>query len=150
MTPMVETAILAEEELDASLSLAFEDPFTMPNAHLYGISFGESDEVVLTIIDMAADVYELLEKPASERKTKFNTFAIATSGWAAPLGENGQVEGAPSEHALRRRVRLLTVASADGGAASVLRFSDVPDEIVSDPGSATGSLANALAEFVTN
>lgn len=150
MNPMVETAIIAEGELDASLSLAFQDPFTLPSAHLYGISFGESDEVVLTIIETAKDVYDLLETPASKRKTKFNTFAIATSGWAAPLGKNGEVEGAPSEHALRRRVRLMTVASADGGVASVLRFSDDPDEIVSDPGAATGSLAEAFAAFVAN
>ena len=55
-------------------------------------------------------------------------------------------DGAPSEHALRRRVRLVVVV-ADHGVASVLRFADDPDDIISDPGSATGSLADAITSF---
>jgi hypothetical protein len=43
-------------------------------------------------------------------------------------------------------VRLVVVV-ADHGVASVLRFADTPDEVVSDPGSATGSLAEAIHHF---
>lgn len=149
-TEMTETAIMVEGELDKVFAETLDEPFTLPSARLYGVTVGESDEIVLSIVDMAADVYDMLEKPASERKTKFKTFALVTSGWAAPLGANGQIDGAPSEHPMRRRVRLAVVASADGGVASVLRFSDEPDEIVSDPGSATGSLADAFSAFVAN
>jgi hypothetical protein len=76
----------------------------------------------------------------------FDAAAIVTTGWAAPLGPDGTVDGAPSEHALRRRVRLVVVV-ADHGVASVLRFADDPDEVVTDPGSATGSLADAITRF---
>jgi hypothetical protein len=31
--------------------------------------------------------------------------------------------------------------------ASVLRFADEPDDVVTDPGSATGSLAEAIERF---
>jgi hypothetical protein len=76
----------------------------------------------------------------------FDAAAIVTTGWAAPLDEDGNVNGAPSQHAQRRRVRL-TVLVANSGVASVLRFADEPEEVVTDPGSATGSLAEAINRF---
>jgi hypothetical protein len=148
--PMSETATMVEKELDKVFSDTLHEPFKIPSARIYGVTVGKSNKVVLSIVDMAEDVYEILSKPMSERKTKFTTFALVTSGWAAPLGANGEVEGAPSEHPARRRVRLAVVGNADDGVASVLRFSDEPDEPVIDPGSATGSLANAFSSFLTN
>jgi hypothetical protein len=41
----------------------------------------------------------------------------------------------------------LTVLVANSGVASVLRFADEPEEVVTDPGSATGSLAEAINRF---
>jgi hypothetical protein len=76
----------------------------------------------------------------------FDAAAVVTTGWAAPLAADGTIEGAPSEHAERRRVRLIVVV-ADNGVASALRFADEPDDVITDPGSATGSLAEAINRF---
>ncbi|NBO53378.1 MAG: hypothetical protein EBU84_02035 [Actinobacteria bacterium] len=68
---------------------------------------------------------------------------IETTGWAAP--HDGQ-EIAPSEHPLRRRVRLLAMVTRTYEMASALGFADDTDEIVTDDGHATGGLADALIE----
>ena len=143
------TAIGVEEEFNRIFS-ASENPFLLPDAQLYGVSVSDDETVSLTILASQPDVYELLAKPASKYSTKFATFAVITSGWAAPLKDDGSFEGAPSDHAQRRRVRLAVVANADTGVASVLRFADDPAEPITDPGSATGSLANAVSRFVAN
>jgi hypothetical protein len=43
-------------------------------------------------------------------------------------------------------VRLLVVVG-DGGVGSVLRFADTPDEVITDPGNAKGSLADAVEQL---
>lgn len=95
------------------------------------------------------DVYDLLESPktltAIENR---DAFVVLTCGWAAPIGDTEDSEGvAPSEHALRRRVRLV-VAVDSVGVASVLRFEDDPTETVTDEGSARGSLADAVMSLM--
>ena len=55
----------------------------------------------------------------------------------------------PSKHPERRRIRLIIGANATG-VASVLRFQDNPDEIVTDEGNAQGSLADAVWELLNN
>ena len=93
------------------------------------------------------DVYELLN--SDEYKiSHYVGVIIHTTGWAAPLGENGEVEGAPSKHALRRRVALAACVTNDS-IGSALSFPD-EEEIITDPGSATGSLADALSKFWKN
>jgi hypothetical protein len=69
---------------------------------------------------------------------------VVTTGWAAPLNANGEVEGMPSEHAQRRRVRLISYKSHEATCSS-LSFED-DDEVVYDEGSAIGSLADALTD----
>lgn len=139
----------------SSLAVAVEsklhnllDTFELPGARLYGVNCLQRplDEVNLCSLAQHPDVYELLDSPSSGLARMFDSAAIVTTGWAAPLGPDGTVDGSPSEHALRRRVRLVVVV-ADHGVASVLRFADDPDEIISDPGSATGSLADAITSF---
>ncbi len=124
------------------------DSFELPGARLYGINCAERELHDMNLCSLAQhpDVYELLGTPASGLARMFDAAAIVTTGWAAPLGPDGTVEGAPSEHALRRRVRLVVVV-ADNGVASVLRFADDPHDVVTDPGSATGSLADAITSF---
>jgi hypothetical protein len=143
------TAISVEEELNRMFS-AKKNPFLMDSAQLYGVSVSDDETVSLTILASEPDVYELLEKPASNYSSKFLAFALITSGWAAPVEEDGTIDGAPGDQPLRRRVRLAVVANADTGVASVLRFSDEPDDVVTDPGSATGSLADAVLHFVAH
>ena len=124
------------------------DSFELPGARLYGINTGDAVESVPApcLLAQHPDVYALLESPTSGLAHMFDAAAIVTTGWAAPLDENGEVRGAPSEHEQRRRVRLVVLV-ANSGVASVLRFADEPDDVVTDPGSATGSLAEAIERF---
>ena len=136
-------AVAVEGKLHALI-----DTFELPGARLYGVNcLGRPlEQVNLCSLAQHPDVYELLSTPSSSLARMFDAAAIVTTGWAAPLSPDGTVEGAPSEHALRRRVRLVVVV-ANHGVASVLRFADSPDDIISDPGSATGSLADAITNF---
>lgn len=124
------------------------DTFELPGARLYGINCVDRPTSQPNLCSLAQhpDVYELLDSPSSALARMFDAAAIVTTGWAAPLGPDGSIDGAPSEHALRRRVRLVVVV-ADHGVASVLRFADQPEDVVTDPGSATGSLADAITRF---
>ncbi|CAB4541186.1 unannotated protein [freshwater metagenome] len=87
----------------------------------------------------------------------FDVAIVLTCGWAAPLNreeQDGETrsddetadEVPPSQHPLRRRVRLV-VAVCDKGVASVLRFADTPNDIVTDAGAARGSLADAVKDL---
>jgi hypothetical protein len=87
----------------------------------------------------------------------FDAAVVLTCGWAAPIdrsdkndhhddGDHDDVDDKklpPSQHPQRRRVRLVVVVG-DQGVGSVLRFADTPKEIVTDAGSARGSLADAV------
>ena len=104
------------------------------------------------------DVYELLDSPSSAIARMFDAAVVLTCGWAAPIDRDelatGQTETEtetsedipPSQHPLRRRVRLV-VAVCDKGVASVLRFADTPNDIVTDAGAARGSLADAVKDL---
>ena len=100
----------------------------------------------------SGDVYDLIESKASLELAKRSDFiAIVTCGWAAPLSKDTNDDDddkvAPSQHPLRRRVRRVVLASRSS-VASVLRFSDTPDETVTDEGKATGSLADAILKLM--
>lgn len=106
------------------------------HAGLFGVlSTGET-----VAIGQARDVYELLD---NLDKTELNLVGIAvtTTGWAAPLNADGGVDGKPSEHAQRRRVMLVALATADE-IMSAIRFAD-DEEVVCETNGA-GSLADAL------
>lgn len=140
---ITDIAVAVEARLHPNLGT-----FELPGARLYGVNVAgrATDEANLCFLAQHPDVYELLDAPSSALARMFDAAAIVTTGWAAPLGPDGNVEGAPSMHAMRRRVRLVVVV-ADNGVASALRFADEPDEVVTDPGSATGSLAEAINRF---
>ena len=136
-------AIGVEDKLHTSL-----DSFELSGARLYGVNCAgrPTTEPNMCFLVQHPDVYDLLDAPSSALARMFDAAAIVTTGWAAPLNNDGSVDGPPSEHVNRRRVRLVVVV-ADHGVASVLRFEDEPDDIVTDPGSATGSLAEAINRF---
>lgn len=92
------------------------------------------------------DVYELLESKFN--LSSYNGVIIHTTGWAAPLDEDGTVTTAPSKHDFRRRVALAACVT-NSSVGSALSFSD-NKEVILDPGSATGSLADALLKFWEN
>ena len=93
------------------------------------------------------DVYALLEDEETFNAIDgYDTFSILTCGWAAPV-ETTDEDTPPSQHPEKRRVRLL-VHATEFGVASVLRFKDKNDEIVTDEGQARGSLADAVMELM--
>ena len=146
----VEIAEQIEKEIHSLLSKGDEPtPFVMEGAHLYGVDYTAEGTPKLMFIESHADVYDLLDNDYNALvASNYAWTLIVTTGWAAPLGDNGEVEGAPSQHAQRRRVRLSCIANRHS-VASVLRFADQPDDVITDEGSASGSLANAIQKFVS-
>ena len=159
----LDIAVCVEASLHGSL-----DGFAMRRARLYGVTVADPEGVrrgadgALRISFLAehGDVYELLDAPGSAIARMFDAAVVLTCGWAAPVdgrpgGGPGDTRAAgagrggtdddvpPSEHPDRRRVRLV-VAISDDGVASVLRFADAPDRVVTDAGAARGSLADAI------
>ena len=92
--------------------------------------------------DIYEGLYDLIESGDTFPTAK--GLAVITTGWAAPLNANGEVEGAPSEHPAKKRVRLTAYVSCEGMASSVA-FQD-EDEPAYDEGEAHGSLADALMD----
>ena len=159
-TPLA-IATCVEASLHSSL-----DGFNLPRARLYGVSIVDAKGIAsnqdgalrISFLAEHGDVYELLDAPSSAIARMFDVAVVLTCGWAAPLDRNEQADDSrsddeiddaideevpPSQHPLRRRVRLV-VAVCDKGVASVLRFADTPNDIVTDDGAARGSLADAV------
>jgi len=157
-------ATCVEASLHSSL-----DGFNLPRARLYGVSIVDASGVTsqqdgalrISFLAEHGDVYELLDAPSSAIARMFDVAVVLTCGWAAPLDRDQQddetrsdeeindamnYEVPPSQHPLRRRVRVV-VAVCDKGVASVLRFADTPNDIVTDDGAARGSLADAVKDL---
>ena len=128
-------ATCVEASLHSSL-----DGFNLPRARLYGVSIVDASGITsqqdgalrISFLAEHGDVYELLDAPSSAIARMFDVAVVLTCGWAAPLNRDEQDDDArsddeisdevpPSQHPLRRRVRLV-VAVCDKGVASVLRF----------------------------
>lgn len=137
------------KEVESKLHYEFlgDDGFRLLKSQLYGVIV--SDEGVnFTLVNENSDVYDLLNDPSNKAMNgAFDFVTVVTTGWAAPLNENGEPDGAPSHHPERRRVRLSIVANRDF-IANVLRFQDEPDDTVVDLGEAQGTLAEAIADFL--
>lgn len=113
----------------------------LSEAGLYGVlATGETFQ-----ISSSPDVYDLLD---IEVNSPLNIvgLAVTTSGWAAPLNADGEVEGAPSQHPARRRVLLVAVVTADELMSS-MRFAD-SEEVITD-GNGQGALADAMRETLS-
>jgi hypothetical protein len=159
LTPIA-IATCVEASLHSSL-----DGFNLPRARLYGVSIVDATGIAshqdgalrISFLAEHGDVYELLDAPSSAIARMFDVAVVLTCGWAAPLNRDENDDEArlddeirdevpPSQHPLRRRVRLV-VAVCDKGVASVLRFADTPNDIVTDAGAARGSLADAVKDL---
>jgi hypothetical protein len=149
----IDLATCVEASLHTSL-----DGFDLPRARLYGVSIVNANGVAshedgalrISFLAEHGDVYELLDAPSSAIARMFDVAVVLTCGWAAPIARQDHDDQdasddtvPPSQHPQRRRVRLVVVV-CDDGVASVLRFADTPDDIVTDAGSARGSLADAV------
>ena len=150
MSSLVEKAEQTEQEIH----LLIDGQFDLPKAVLYSVNKTDEGKTVIVKVGEHGDVYELLESSDSSKIAKVSDFvAVLTCGWASPITKKDDSDDddddnhlAPSQHPERRRVRLVVLASKSG-VASVLRFSDKPDEIVSDSGNARGSLADAVSSL---
>lgn len=149
---LLNTAELAEAKLHHLLGHPTnpDDQFQLKSSRLYGVTITDDDEAKLTLISKHADVYELLERASRKVAKSYEFTAVVTTGWAAPLpkdySDNDEVTP-PSQHPEKRRVRLVIVASPVD-VVSVLRFQDEPDDTITDEGSATGSLNDAVRHFM--
>lgn len=117
-------------------------------AKVYGIT-EVNGQMVAHFIREDADIYDLIDHISDDRIAQngsYDWLAFITYGWAAPLNSDGVVDGAPSKHPERRRVRLTVAVDAknDHSVGSVLKFAD-EDDVIVDLGAATGSLADAIA-----
>ena len=103
----------------------------------------------LKTMDTGTDVYDIIENPTNQQLARDLgcSVAITTQGWASPRDDDSNT--APSKHPQRRRVALFVMVTKSGQMASVLRFSDKPEETVTDDGEARGTLAEALWEMVS-
>ena len=138
-----------ENVLNGALSVRGDEAFNLGKAMLIGVKT-EGDAVLDINAELAgdADIYDLLTDPKNLRRANpYDTIAILTTGWAAPIESSGGEMGMPSDHPLRRRVRLLMCANLRG-VASVLRFSDDQENTLIDEGEAVGPLAIAVQSFV--
>lgn len=148
--------------IDEKVNQAIKGTFEVPRALLFGVNdltdlakelVGDAvgDEISVTKVTDHGDIYMMLESDEAIEQIKLYTgFAVVTCGWAAPIAgpDDDEYEGGPpSEHPLRRRVKLICFCNNDGTVASSIRFQDDPDNIIVDPGVARGSLADAVQEF---
>lgn len=146
MTTLLQTAEKTEQKIHDTLALS--NNFDLPKAVIYSVKTKPSNEIEIVQRHDNGDVYDLLSDEYTLSVAKNSEYiAVLTCGWASPIDpdkdENDDEMVAPSKHPQRRRVRLVVLASRKG-VASVLRFSDTPDETVTDNGNAKGSLADAV------
>lgn len=127
--------VIAQEQMQFAVDNQ-DDCFYKTEAELYGITKQEQ----FVKIASADDVYQMLNN--AYNCENYVGLSIHTTGMAAPLNENGEIDVPPSEHPYKRRVSLISVIT-DEGFGSALAFAD-DGEIITDAGEASGSLADAL------
>lgn len=120
-------------------------------AKAYGLTYVD-DQLVAKFLNDDSDIYELLDNLNSDKivsNTNFDYFSLITHGWAAPLNSDGEIDGAPSQHPERRRVRLIVTVDIKNNKdiASIMEFNDDPENLIYDHGNATGALAEAVADL---
>ena len=118
------------------------------DATAYGINYNNG-EIDIKDIAQHPDVYMLIDQLNDDKRlanNSFDYFCLLTTGWAAPLNEDGEVRGAPSKHPERKRVSLLITADLNNNndIISAIKFHDDEADLVFDYGQATGSLAEAI------
>lgn len=119
-----------------------DSPMELPQAVLYGI-MTEGETVIL---GRHPDIYDLLDSDYSDTEGLVG-IAVHTTGWAAPLNDNGEVEGGrPSEHAQRRRVALVATITMNGYCSGI-KFAD-EEEVTYDEGTPSGALWEAMNDCI--
>lgn len=141
-------ATQAEAVVHDTLADTVGDPFHLDESMLFGMTVSPNGVVRTDLLDTHPDIYDLLDTEPNMKD--YGYAVVVTTGWAAPLDENGEVAGgAPSKNPMRRRVRLVICANREM-VASVLRFQDASEDIIVDSGEATGSLNDAVRWFASH
>lgn len=138
-------AVWLERRLDVSLG------FHLPAARLYGIVVNDPQRLLdeeagaarSSFIEESGNAYALLGGSAGVLARSFDAAAIVTTGWAAPLDDDGTMSQRASRHPMRRRVRAVAVVD-DNGVASVIRFEDDPTHMILQAERGTGDIVDAL------
>jgi len=147
VTKLIETVATSSEGIIHTQKLGF----SIGEAQLLAIeclSDNNASVQDITTVSSNRDVYDLLEGDDVAQVLDTHSYlGVITCGWAAPITKNKEPDEAPSKHPDRRRVRLMLVANRSE-VFSVLRFEDKPDEVITDDGKATGSLADALIKAI--
>jgi len=142
MTFILKNAIKIEKQINTKLSRK-KDPFGVAKASLWLLD----DNNKIKSVKENNDVYDMLDDFDTLESIKdCASFTILTAGWAAPINETDE-NTPPSQHPEKRRVRLI-VHATEFGVASVMRFKDNANEIVTDDGNARGSLAEAVMDLM--
>lgn len=137
------------ETAEKAISDELNGDFDLKQAMFFSINETDDGRVALVLAGEHGDVYDLLNSDDSRAVAKVSDYiAVLTCGWASPIveGQSDDDQVPPSQHPERRRVRLVVFASKDG-CASVMRFSDTPDETITDDGNARGALAEAVMDL---
>lgn len=136
---LLKAEVYAEKFIKDFLSLHKE--YDLPKSQLWGIK----NDGQTYLISQDRDVYDLLRNSMIYDTSECIGVIVHTTGWAAPLNKEGDIDAPPSEHLERRRIALAACVTHQS-VGSALYFIDTQETIL-DPGSATGSLAEALSTF---
>lgn len=119
-------------------------------ARAFGIRNNGEGEYNSSLIMSSNDIYMMLEDiNLDKRQDSYDYVTFVTTGWAAPLNENGEIDGRPSDHNQRRRVTLVACLDINDKKVlgSVIKFDD-DENLVFDEGTATGMLNDAILSLV--
>jgi hypothetical protein len=139
-------------ELTEAATEIFNDLANWPGLTKSTCHIFKSRDGQLVTLGVYGDIYVGLENIANETDEEtlhdFEFLGVETSGWAAPIREEGDDEIAPSQHPERRRVRMLSVIDRTCRIASVMSLDD-DGEILTDL-AGRGSLADAIRLVMAN
>jgi hypothetical protein len=139
-------------ELTEAATEIFNDLANWPGLTKSTCHIFKSRDGQLVTLGVYGDIYVGLENIANESDEEtlhdFEFFGVETSGWAAPIRDEGSEDVAPSQHPERRRVRMVSVIDRTFRVASVMSF-DQDDEILTDL-AGRGSLADAIRLVMAN
>jgi len=133
---------LAEQIQFAYENLSGEspDPFHLGKARLFTMT---GDEI--KTLGFYGDAYDGIDEVShiSTPLGKYDLLGVETCGWAAPMHPDVPFDGSPSEHPLRRRVRLVTGIDHNLEVASAMQFADETKDVEVMLGG-SGALAEQL------
>lgn len=143
-------ALRIARALDRRLHATLEDPLELRRARLYGCtvvddepSDGDEPTVRFTFLGDAPLVYELMEGSLGLVARAFDAAAVVTSGWGAPMNDDGTMDVTPSRHPDRFRILVTTVID-DDALCSVVRNGTAPDVAVEMRDRGEGMMPDAL------